>query len=209
MTILPNSSAVGDLASGLDLLICELAAFSGSTEDSLVEIRKLAPFLPLLAVMPDAPAGERLAAFRAGFDDAVSRSFSMEEVAFRAQSLVRRSSVTDRAILKFADIVLDRVARSVTRFGKPLRLTEREFRTMEYLMRNANRVIAAEELCEQVWKFPYDPSSNVVQVFIMRLRKKIDKNFPAKLIHTVPRGGYVLKQASDELVEIAPEKIAA
>lgn len=196
-TALADDSTVASIASGLDLLILDLAALGCSAEAAALEIRKVAPTLPLLAVNAGDSSDERLEAFRAGFDDSVSRSFPAAEIAFRAQSLVRRTSATDQAVLKFADVVLDRVARTVTRSGKPVRLTEREYRTMEYLMRNPKRVISPEELCEQVWKFHFDPYSNVVQVFIMRLRKKIDENFPKKVIHTIPRGGYVLKEESD------------
>jgi DNA-binding response OmpR family regulator len=178
-TIFADSSAIESLASGLDLLICDLGASAADADAAALALRKSAPSLPLIAVTAGDSPNDRLRAFRAGFDDAVARSVPAEEIALRAQSLIRRSSATDHAVLKFADVVLDRVARTVTRSGKPIRLTEREYRTMEYLMRNPKRVIKPEELCEQVWKFRYNPSSNVVQVFIMRLRKKIDESFPA------------------------------
>jgi two-component system OmpR family response regulator len=201
-TVLADSGTVADIASGLDLLILDVAAFGGNAESAAVENRKLAPNLPLLAVNVGNSPDERIAAFRAGFDDSVSRGFPAEEIALRAQSLVRRFSATDHAVLKFADVILDRVAHTVTRSGKPIRLTEREFRTMEYFIRNPKRVISPEELCEQIWKFRFDPNSNVVQVFVMRLRKKIDENFPKKIIRTIPRSGYVLMQESDVLPPI-------
>lgn len=198
-TILGDVSTVAELASGLDLLIFDLDSVERNVVASALEFRKLAPSVPVLAVNAGDSSEERSEAFRAGYDDTVSRSFSAEEIALRAQALVRRAAGNDHAILKFADVILNRVARTLTRSGTPIRLTEREFRTMEYLMRNPNRVISPEELCEQVWKFHFDPGSNVVQVFIMRLRKKIDENFPTKLVHTVSRAGYVLKDELDAI----------
>jgi DNA-binding response OmpR family regulator len=193
-TLLEDTSSVSTIARGLDILIFDTDASSIPLDSALGELRHAAPSTPFLAISGSNEPSDRIAALRVGFDDSVSRSFPSEEIALRAQALVRRNTGSDQAVLRFADIVLDRVARSVTRSGSPVRLTEREYRTLEYFIRNPGRVISPAELCEQVWKFHFDPCSNVVQVFIMRLRKKIDEGFETRLIQTVPRLGYALRR---------------
>ncbi len=196
-SVLAEPSAIPVVAAGQDVLILDLKATSDELETILSIARSGAPDIAILGIATGNAADERIAALRAGLDDCVSRSFSPVEIALRVQSLVRRATGRGETVLKFADILLDRVARTVTRSGRPLYLTDREYRTLEYFIRNAGRVISPLELCEQVWQFHFDPCSNVVQVFIMRLRKKIDDDFPQKVVHTVPRGGYVLRRESD------------
>lgn len=196
-SVIAEPSAIPVVAAGQDVLILDLKATGDELETVLSNARSGAPDIAILGITAGNSADERISALRAGLDDCVSRSFSPLEIALRVQSLVRRAAGRGETVLKFADILLDRVARTVTRGGQPLHLTDREYRTLEYFIRNAGRVISPMELCEQVWQFHFDPCSNVVQVFIMRLRKKIDDGFPQKVVHTVPRGGYVLRRESD------------
>jgi DNA-binding response OmpR family regulator len=192
-TLIGNPSEIQTVAAGQDLMILDLAATGNQLSEILANVRSAAPNLPYLAVTAGDENAERVDALKIGMDDAVSRSFSATEVALRCHSIVRRSAGKEQMVYKYADVVLDRISHSATRAGKPLPLTGREYRTLEYFIRNPGRVVSPQELCEQVWKFHFDPGSNVVQVFVMRLRKKIDDGFSQKLIQTVPKGGYVMR----------------
>jgi DNA-binding response OmpR family regulator len=186
---------------GQDLLMIDFEALDGGKLDAVLELSaKHDGALPTLGISSGTVAAGRIEGLRAGLDDCVSRDFPTVEIALRVQALLRRRHTEAQAVIRFADVVLDRVARVVTRAGRAVRLTEREFRTLEYFIRNAGRTISPMELCEQVWKFHFDPDSNVVQVFVMRLRKKLDDGFETRLIHTVPRGGYIMDREGEHTV---------
>lgn len=197
-TVVEHESEISTVIRGQDVLILDMVATGGVMEAILEKARSAVPGIAVLAVASGNDPAERMKAFREGVDECVSRSFPCEEVALRAMALVRRGAQKEHAVLRYWDVTLDRVTRTVTRAGRPIRLTDREYRTLEYFLRNPERVISPMELCEQVWKFHFDPRSNVVQVFIMRLRKKIDDGFARKVIHTVPRAGYSLGGKLDE-----------
>lgn len=197
-TVVEHQSDFQTVIRGQDVLILDMADAGDAMESILAKARNAAPGIAIIAVASGNDPVERIKAFREGVDECVSRSFPHEEVALRAMSLVRRGAQKDHAVLRYWDLTLDRVTRTVTRAGRPIRLTDREYRTLEYFLRNPDRVVSPMELCEQVWKFHFDPRSNVVQVFIMRLRKKIDDGFARKVVHTVPRLGYSLGEKHDE-----------
>ena len=197
-TVIEREADVQTVVRGQDVLILDMMATGEATEAILEKARNTVPGIAVIAVASGDDPAERIRAFRDGVDECVSRSFPHEEVALRAMSLVRRGAHKDHAVLRYWDVTLDRVTRTVTRAGRPIRLTDREYRTLEYFLRNPDRVVSPMELCEQVWKFHFDPRSNVVQVFIMRLRKKIDDGFARKVVHTVPRMGYTLGEKHDE-----------
>jgi two-component system OmpR family response regulator len=192
ITLVDSVPSLSNVISGQDLLAIDMACVEGKLDELLELAANPGGGIAALGIADGDSAAARIDGFRAGLDDCVSRDFPKVEIALRAQALLRRRQTAEQAVIRFADIVLDRVARSVTRAGRSVRLTEREFRTLEYFIRNAGRIISPLELCEQVWKLHFDPGSNVVQVFVMRLRKKIDDNFETKLIHTAPREGYIM-----------------
>lgn len=200
VTFVDSLQSLGGILAGQDLLAIDLASVDGNL-DAILEIADSSgPGIPTLGIAEGTVAAARIDALRAGLDECVTQDFPMVELALRVQALLRRRQTSEQAVVRFADVVLDRVARSVTRAGRSVRLTEREFRTLEYFIRNAGRVISPMELCEQVWKFHFDPESNVVQVFIMRLRKKIDDDFATNLIHTVPREGYIMEREGERTI---------
>jgi DNA-binding response OmpR family regulator len=135
-----------------------------------------------------------------GADDYMVKPFKFSELEARVRALARRAAYTETNanIIQVADLSLDRVSKSVWRDGKPIRLTAMEFKLLEYLMRNSGIILSRYQLLENVWDIHFDMSTNVVDVYINYLRKKIDKPFDEKLIHTVKGLGYVLRREEVE-----------
>ena len=131
---------------------------------------------------------------RAGGDDYLTKPFAFSELLARVQALIRRSTQREEATsLSYADLTLDLLAREVTRSGRKIELQAREFALLEYLLRNAGRVVSKTMILEHVWDYAFDPKTNVVDVLVCRLRNKIDRDISPKLIHTMRGFGYVLK----------------
>ena len=129
-----------------------------------------------------------------GSDDYLTKPFSFSELLARVQALIRRASgVTEPSTLKVEDVVLNLITREITRGNKKIELQPLEFSLLEYLMRNAGRVVSKTMIMEHVWDYHFDPQTNVVESRIYKLREKIDKEFPEKLIHTIRGVGYVIK----------------
>jgi two-component system OmpR family response regulator len=138
---------------------------------------------------------ERVEGLIAGGDDYLTKPFSFSELLARVQTLLRRSSMTAPSTeLKVADLTLDVHRRKVTRAGKQIILQPLEFSLLEYLMRNAGRIISKTMIMEHVWDYDFNPQTNVVESRICYLREKVDKNFDQKLIHTVRGVGYVIQE---------------
>jgi two-component system, OmpR family, response regulator len=139
---------------------------------------------------------DRVKGLRAGGDDYLVKPFAFSELLARIEALLRRgSAVPATTTLRVADLELDLLTRTVKRDGHPLELLPREFRLLEYLMRNAGHVVTRTMLLEHVWDYHFDPQTNVIDVHVSRLRQKIDKNFPRPLLHTVRGAGYCLRLA--------------
>lgn len=136
---------------------------------------------------------DRVAGLEAGGDDYLVKPFAFSELLARLHALARRPPLTEeQTVLKVADLEMDLIRWNVTRQGQPIDLQPREFRLLEYLMRNADRVVTRTMLLEHVWEFHFDPKTNVVETHISRLRAKVDKPFDTNLIHTVRSAGYSL-----------------
>jgi two-component system OmpR family response regulator len=138
---------------------------------------------------------DRVAGLNVGADDYLVKPFAMEELIARVSALLRRR---DRALdvaqqLRVGDLTLDLVRHEATREGRVIELTAKEFALLEYLMRNAGRVISKTMILSHVWGYQFDPQTNVVDVLVSRLRAKLDRDFPTKLIHTLRGAGYVFK----------------
>ncbi len=149
---------------------------------------------PVLILSAKQKVHERVEGLQGGGDDYLIKPFAFAELLARVQALLRRSSLTTHPTeLQFADLQMDLSTRRVTRAGVKINLQPLEFSLLEYLMRNAERVVSKTMIMEHVWDYNFNPQTNVVEARICYLRDKIDKGFPTKLIHTVRGVGYVLK----------------
>ena len=150
---------------------------------------------PVIILSAKGEVDDRVKGLQIGADDYLTKPFSFSELLARLQALIRRSSdVSEPAKLAVADISMNLIKREVVRAGKKIELQPLEFSLLEYLLRNAGRVVSKTMIMEHVWDYYFDPQTNVVESRIYKLREKIDKGFPDRLIHTVRGVGYVLKE---------------
>ncbi|MBD2755094.1 response regulator transcription factor [Spirosoma validum] len=152
--------------------------------------------IPILMLTALDTTIDKLLGFEAGADDYLVKPFEFLELLARVRALLRRIAPPEEVdrVLRVADLELDRDERVARRMGKTIDLTAREFALLEYLMRNAGRVVSRVDIAEQVWDVGFDTGTNVIDVYISYLRTKIDKDAPVKLIHTLVGMGYVLKE---------------
>jgi len=155
-------------------------------------LRLKKPSLPVLVLTQRNRVEDRVQCLDLGADDYLGKPFSYSELSARLRALVRRSHLPSESVLSVADLKLDRVERRVERAGRRIELTTREFALLEYLMRNAGRRVTRSMIIEHVWNLTFDTTTNVVDVYINYLRRKIDDGHCAKLIHTVRGVGYEL-----------------
>jgi heavy metal response regulator len=162
---------------------------------SLVQqLRKQKVNLPVIILSAKASVDDRVKGLQSGGDDYLVKPFSFSELLARIQALIRRSSgATEPTTLTVGDLSLNLVTREVTRGGQRIELQAREFSLLEYLLRNAGKVVPKALIMEHVWDYSFDPQTNVVDVVVCRLRNKIDRDFEKKMIHTLRGVGYVLK----------------
>jgi two-component system OmpR family response regulator len=161
------------------------------------EVRKNNINTPVLILSAKRSVDDRVKGLKTGSDDYLVKPFAFSELLARIQALIRRSTrVIAPSELKIADLVLDLDKRKVYRADEEIFLQPLEFSLLEYLMRNAGRVVSKTMIMEHVWDYNFNPQTNVVEARICYLREKIDKNFDVKLVHTVRGVGYVLREAS-------------
>lgn len=151
---------------------------------------------PVLILSAKQSVNDRVKGLEVGGDDYLTKPFAFPELLARVHALIRRSgSAPAHTQLAVGDLSLDLLARTAVRGGRAIELRPREFALLEYLMRNAGRVVTKTMILSHVWDYSFDPQTNVVDVLVFRLREKVDKGFPTRLIHTVRGSGYVLKVA--------------
>ena len=137
-------------------------------------------------------SAERVEGLQSGGDDYLTKPFAFSELLARIQALIRRATNTpEPSGIRVGELHIDLRARTVTRSDRPIALQPREYALLEYLARNAGRVVSKTMIIEHVWDYNFDPQTNVVDVLVSRLREKIDRPFPKKLLHTVRGAGYV------------------
>jgi two-component system OmpR family response regulator len=160
------------------------------------ELRRRRIKVPVIILSAKRSVDDRVRGLQAGGDDYLTKPFAFEELLARVQALIRRSTgAAEPTRLTVGELVLDLVTRRVERAGRPLDLRPREYALLEYLMRNAGRVVSKAMILSHVFDYSFDPQTNVVDVLVHRLREKVDKGFPAPMIHTVRGMGYVLRPA--------------
>ena len=178
------------LESEYDLLILDLNLPKLDGIGVLNAVRPKKPSLPVLVLTARSRVEDRVQSLDTGADDCLIKPFSFTELSARVRALLRRGPRTVETVLRVADLELDRVERKVERAGKRIELTSKEFALLEYLMRNAGRRITRAMIVEHVWNLSFDTTTNIVDVYINYLRKKVDSDHSPHLIHTVRGVGY-------------------
>ena len=160
----------------------------------LRSIRGRGDSTPVLVLTARDGVSDRVNGLRAGADDYLVKPFDVDELVARVRALLRRSTLRDEELLlRVGTLHLDTVSRDVSRDGTVISLTQKEYALLEYLMRHAGRAVTREQIAEHVWKTEFDPSTNIVDVYINYLRKKIDGTDGPQLLHTVRGTGYMLR----------------
>src|SRR5690606_8104922 len=160
----------------------------------LTGLRERGQQTPVLMLSALGDVDHRVSGLQHGADDYLAKPFSFVELAARLDALHRRDNKLEATTLQIADLTVDLIAHSVRRDDQIIELWPLEYRLLEYLVRNADRVVTRNMLLENVWNLSFDPQTNVVEVHMSRLRGKIDKGFATRLIHTVRGSGYVLRE---------------
>lgn len=173
----------------LDLMLPRLDGLS-----VLGRLRAAGQRTPVLILSARTSVDDRVRGLQTGGDDYLTKPFAFSELLARVQALIRRASrVVEPTTLTVADLSLNLLTREAVRGGRRIELQPREYALLEYLMRNAGRVVTKTLVLEHVYDYSFDPQTNVVDVLVHRLRGKVDREFPSKLIHTLRGVGYVLK----------------
>ncbi len=173
-----------------DILILDLNLPRISGLDVLKHLRAKKPAIPVIVLTARSGVEDRVKGLDLGADDYLAKPFSFSELSARVRALLRRGSRPAEILLRVDDLELDRVTRSVRRADKRIELTQKEFALLEYLMRNAGRRVTRTMIIEHVWNLSFDTMTNVVDVYVNYLRKKVDEGFSRRLIRTVRGVGY-------------------
>ena len=161
----------------------------------ITSLRERSDRTPVLILSALGTVDDRVHGLKAGGDDYLTKPFAFAELLARIEALNRRgAAASETTRLKIADLELDLLARRVTRAGRNIELTTKEFQLLEYLVRHAGQTVTRTMLLEGVWNLHFDPQTNITDVHMSRLRNAIDRGFPKPLIHTVRGAGYVLKE---------------
>jgi len=192
--VFPDGEQAGAAATecDYDVVILDLNLPKVDGVSVLRQLRLKKPSLPVLVLTQRTRVEDRVQCLDTGADDYLGKPFSFSELSARIRALVRRSHLPSESVLTAGDLKLDRVARIVERAGRRIELTTKEFTLLEYLMRNAGHQVTRSMIIEHVWNLTFDTTTNVVDVYINYLRRKIDDGHPIKLIHTVRGVGYEL-----------------
>lgn len=173
-----------------DVVLLDLSMPGATDLDVLRGIRSKKPDLPVLIVTGASLVEERVRGLDAGADDYLAKPFAFAELAARIRAVLRRGNRTASVVLRVEDLELDRISHSVQRRGRAIDLSPKEFALLEFLMRHAGQPVARAAIVEQVWKLHFDTITNVVDVYINYLRRKVDSGFDRPLIRTVRGIGY-------------------
>jgi DNA-binding response OmpR family regulator len=176
-----------------DLVLVDLMLPNMSGWELIPLLRQSKPVLPILALTAKGSVEDRVRGLNLGCDDYIVKPFSFAELLARIQAQLRRGTALGTAELRVADLVIDPLKRRVTRAGKVIELSNKEFALLEYLLRNKDQIVTRNMIAENVWDASFDNITNVVDVYINYLRNKLDRGFETRLIHTVRGVGYILR----------------
>ncbi|MFD2569869.1 response regulator transcription factor [Spirosoma soli] len=185
------------LDQAIDLLILDINLPGLNGYEVCRSVRLQKPDLPIIMLTALGEIEDKIEGLSLGADDYLVKPFDLRELSARIGVWMRRANskqITKEDVLQIADLVINLSAKTVSRQNIPIDLTAREFTLLEYLVRNQGRVVSKMDLSEQVWGLNFDSGTNVVEVYINYLRRKIDRDFVPKLIHTRPGLGYVLRE---------------
>ena len=177
-----------------DLIVLDLMIPKIDGLEVLRKIRGNKNNVPILVLTAKDSVEDIVKGLDAGCDDYLTKPFEFIEFLARIRALLRREKIDKEPLLKIADLTLSLVTHKVTRKGKEIELTSKEYALLEYFMRNPNKVLTRTMISEHVWDYHFDSLTNVVDVYVNYLRKKIDKDFEPKLIQTIRGVGYIMKK---------------
>jgi len=173
----------------LDIMLPKVSGF-----EILKAIKSRNPLTPVLLLTAKDSVSDKVAGLDAGADDYLVKPFAFDELLARARALLRRQTDIESSVLSIADLSLDLLTRKVQRGSKEIVLTAKEFALLEYLLRNKQRVLTRGQIADHVWNYSFDSGTNIVDVYIRYLRRKIDDEESPKLIQTIRGVGYALKE---------------
>src|ERR1700681_650348 len=180
-----------------DLVILDVMIPGRNGFEVCRELRKSGQRMPILMLTARDAVDDRIAGLDHGADDYLTKPFEFRELLARLRALLRRSGELRPAKIAIADLVLDTAGQSVSRAGRSVTLTAKEYALLEYLARNAGRVVSRADIAEHVWDETFDPFSNLIEVYINRLRRKIDPDGSSGLLQTRRGAGYILQSGGD------------
>jgi DNA-binding response OmpR family regulator len=179
-----------------DLIITDIILPGINGIDLCKEIRSVKPDIPIIMLTAMGTTDDKVEGFDAGADDYLVKPFDLRELHVRIRALLKRNNNKTNSrgfLIKYADIELNVYTKIVKRGNKEIKLTPKEFKLLEYMIQNTERVLSRVEIAENVWETTFDTGTNFIDVYINYLRKKIDKDFSVKLIHTKPGLGFIFK----------------
>jgi DNA-binding response OmpR family regulator len=179
-----------------DLIILDLMLPGIAGAEILRRIRRKNQEVPILILTAQDATEEKVRSFEAGADDYLTKPFAFAELTMRVKALLRRGSMSRAAVLRVGDLQIDRMLHRVSRDGKTIELTPKEYALLEYLAANPGRVFSRTMIVEHVWDQSFEGLNNIVDVYVRHLRRKVDDPFPTKLIRTVRGVGYSLDESA-------------
>jgi two-component system, OmpR family, response regulator len=188
-----NDALAAARATPFDVIVLDIMLPGRDGLSVLRQLRERNNATPVLLLSARGEVNERVEGLNLGADDYLPKPFELAELVARVRALGRRGGDNKSPLLRVADLMLDTLTRRAQRGGTDIELTTREYRLLEFLMRSAGRLCGRMMILEKVWDYDFDPGTNLVDVYIRRLREKIDDPFETKLLHTVRGAGYVLK----------------
>jgi heavy metal response regulator len=191
-----NDALAAASATAFDAIVLDIMLPGRDGLSVLRQLRERGDKTPVLLLSARGAVNERVEGLNAGADDYLPKPFVIAELVARVRALGRRGGESKSTVLRVADLTLDTVSHKAQRGDKIFELTAREFRLLEFLMRSPGRICGRMTIIEKVWDYDFDPGTNLVDVYIKRLREKIDDGFEPKLLHTVRGIGYVMKDST-------------